>query len=60
MLTMFWTKDGEWVSQFPEEVHEGKPHHTSKQKLLSLHCTDTKQIAFFDKVFEITSVTQHH
>lgn len=52
---MFWTQDGEWVSQLPEEVHEGKPHHTSEQKLLSLHYTDTKQTAFFVTMCEITS-----
>lgn len=61
-LTMFWTQDGEWVSQLPEEIHEGKPHHTSEQKLLSLHYTDThtKKTAFCDIMCEITSAKQHH
>ena len=54
-LTMFWTQDGEWVSQLPEEIHKGKPHHASEQKLLSLHYTDKKKTAFC----EITAIKQH-
>jgi hypothetical protein len=25
ILTMFWAKNGKWISQFPEEIHEGQP-----------------------------------
>lgn len=57
---MFRTQDGEWVSQLPEEIHEGKPHHASEQKPLSLHYTHTKQTPFCDTMCEITSVKQHH
>lgn len=54
---MFWTQDGEWVSQLPEEIHEGKPHHTGEQKPLSMHYTDTKQTAFCEIICEITYIT---
>lgn len=42
-FTMLWTEDGKWVSQLPEEIHEGKPHHTGRKKPLSLHYTDTQK-----------------
>lgn len=35
--TVFGTEDGKGVTQLPEEIHEGEPHHTGKEKLLSLH-----------------------
>ena len=57
---MFWTQDGEGVSQLPEEIHEGEPHHASEQKLLSLHYTDEKQTAFSNTTCEINSDKQRH
>lgn len=37
IITMFRAQDGKWVSQFPEEIHESKPNHTSKEKPLTMH-----------------------
>lgn len=44
IITMFRAQDWKWVSQFPEEIHEGKPNHTSKEKPLSMHYKHSRNI----------------
>lgn len=47
-FTMLWTEDGKRVSQLPEEIHEGKPHHAGKKKPLFLNYTDTEEKNYYN------------